>query len=43
MPEPKASELAKAYEPANVEQRIYGFWEAGSHFRADARSSKAPR
>ena len=42
MPEPKASELAKAYEPANVEQRIYGFWEAGSHFRADATSPKTP-
>ena len=42
MPDSRASELAKAYEPANVEERIYGFWEAGSHFRADARSPKPP-
>jgi valyl-tRNA synthetase len=40
--EPRSTELAKAYEPARVEDRIYDAWEAGGHFRADTGSGKPP-
>lgn len=33
-------ELAKAYEPKEIEQKWYEFWEGGGFFKADARSSK---
>jgi valyl-tRNA synthetase len=36
------AELPKAYEPKDVEERWYRFWEEQGFFRADVRSSKAP-
>ncbi|MCA9751692.1 MAG: valine--tRNA ligase [Gemmatimonadetes bacterium] len=38
----KPAELAKAYDPAAVEGRIYEFWESNDSFRADAASDKPP-
>lgn len=37
-----ADELARAYEPAQVEQRIQQFWEQGRFFEAEAESDKPP-
>ncbi len=35
-------ELQKQYEPAQVEDRIYRFWEEGGWFKATAHSGKKP-
>jgi valyl-tRNA synthetase len=35
-------ELAKAYEPRDVERRWYGFWEKSGFFQADPHSGKPP-
>lgn len=35
-------ELAKAYEPHEVEERIYGFWMNGKYFHAEVDSKKKP-
>jgi valyl-tRNA synthetase len=35
-------ELARAYEPRDVEARWYPFWEQSGFFKADPRSSKPP-
>ena len=35
-------ELAKAYEPHEVEERIYEFWMNGKYFHAEADSKKKP-
>jgi len=35
-------ELAKTYEPREVEDRIYAFWQDGNYFAADANSKKTP-
>src|SRR4051812_49392820 len=39
---PPLTELAKSYEPADVEGRWYPFWEAGGFFTAEATSKKPP-
>lgn len=33
-------ELAKAYDPKEVEEKLYSFWESGDYFKADPLSSK---
>ncbi len=38
----KRKELAKTYEPREVEDRIYQFWQDGNYFAADASSKKTP-
>ena len=35
-------ELAKTYEPQEVEDRIYRFWEEGGYFHAEAHPDKKP-
>ncbi len=35
-------ELAKIYEPREVEDRIYAFWQDGNYFAADVDSQKTP-
>ena len=35
-------ELAKAYEPQQVEDRLYKKWQEGGYFRADSKSAKPP-
>ena len=35
-------ELAKAYEPHEVEKRIYAFWMDGHYFHAEADETKKP-
>ncbi len=35
-------ELAKTYEPREVEDRIYAFWQDRNYFAADANSKKTP-
>ena len=35
-------ELAKTYEPQEVEDRIYRFWEEGGYFHAEANPDKKP-
>ena len=35
-------ELAKAYEPHEVEERIYEFWMNGKYFHAEVDSKKKP-
>ncbi len=35
-------ELAKAYEPQQVEDRLYQKWQEGGYFRANPKSSKPP-
>ncbi len=35
-------ELAKTYEPREVEDRIYAFWQDGNYFAADVDSEKTP-
>ena len=35
-------ELAKTYEPQEVEDRIYRFWEGGGYFHAEAHPDKKP-
>jgi len=42
MSETKSRELAKAYDPSQVEGRIYDEWIAADAFRADASSDKPP-
>ncbi|MBQ2668307.1 MAG: valine--tRNA ligase [Clostridia bacterium] len=37
-----AKELAKAYEPREVEDRIYDFWMQGKYFHAEVDSKKKP-
>ena len=39
---PAAVRLASAYEPGEVEDRIYAFWEEGGWFRADPRPGQTP-
>lgn len=36
------AELAKAYDPKSVEDRVYEFWDTRDLFRADAKSDKPP-
>ena len=36
------TELAKAYEPKEVEGRIYDFWQKGGFFHAEADPAKKP-
>src|SRR5271154_4674646 len=35
-------ELAKAYEPQQVEDRLYQKWQDGGYYKANPRSSKPP-
>jgi len=35
-------ELAKAYEPQQVEDRLYAKWQDGGYFKADPKSKKPP-
>ena len=35
-------ELAKGYEPSEVEKKWYGVWENSGFFHADEHSSKPP-
>ncbi len=42
MANPRATELAKTYEPRAVEERVYAAWELGNRFRANAASKKPP-
>ena len=35
-------QLAKAYEPGEVEDRIYQFWLDGGYFHAEANPEKSP-
>src|SRR5271156_4247458 len=35
-------ELAKAYEPQQVEDRLYAKWQEGGYFKADPKSGKPP-
>ncbi len=35
-------DLAKAYEPKEVERRIYDFWMQGGYFHAEADPQKKP-
>ena len=37
-----AKELAKAYNPAEFEEKIYKFWEDGGFFHATADKDKKP-
>lgn len=37
-----AKELAKTYEPKEVEERIYKFWEDGGYFHAEVDPEKKP-
>ena len=37
-----SKELAKAYEPSEVEQRIYDFWLSGKYFHAEIDPNKKP-
>ncbi len=37
-----AKELAKAYDPNEVEDRIYKFWEDNGFFHADVDKNKKP-
>lgn len=37
-----AKELAKAYEPNEVEDRIYNFWVKGGYFHAEVNKDKKP-
>jgi valyl-tRNA synthetase len=36
------SDLQKPYDPKEVEEKWYSFWEKGNFFKADANSSKKP-
>ena len=36
------TELAKAYEPQEVEKRIYDFWMKGNWFHAEPDPEKKP-
>ena len=35
-------ELAKTYEPREVEERLYRFWEEGGYFHAEVNPDKKP-
>ena len=35
-------ELAKQYEPREVEKRIYAFWQDGGYFHAQVNDKKKP-
>ena len=37
-----AKELAKSYNPKEVEDKIYDFWMEGGYFRAEVDRSKKP-
>ena len=37
-----SKELAKAYEPREVEDRIYDFWLQGGYFHAEVDPEKKP-
>ena len=37
-----SKELAKAYEPREVEDRIYDFWLQGGYFHAEVDPEKSP-
>lgn len=37
-----SKELAKAYEPQEVEGRIYDFWMQGGYFHAEVDPKKKP-
>ena len=37
-----AKELAKLYDPKNVEDRIYDFWLEGKYFHAEVQNDKTP-
>ena len=37
-----SKELAKAYEPKEVEDRIYDFWLSGGYFHAEIDPDKKP-
>ncbi len=37
-----AHEMAKGYEPKDVEQKWYRYWEENGHFKADPRSGAPP-
>ena len=37
-----SKELAKAYEPKEVEDRIYDFWMKGKYFHAEVDPKKKP-
>ena len=37
-----SKELAKAYEPREVEGRIYDFWMKGGYFHAEVDPNKKP-
>ena len=37
-----AKELAKTYEPQEVEDRIYDFWMNGNYFHAEVDPNKTP-
>ena len=37
-----SKELAKAYEPQEVEGRIYDFWMKGGYFHAEVDPKKKP-
>ena len=37
-----SKELAKAYEPKEVEDRIYDFWLSGGYFHAEVDPDKKP-
>ena len=39
---PTRPEMAKAYSPAQVEERIYSFWEAGGYFTPRVDPTKQP-
>ena len=37
-----SEELAKVYEPQNVEEKLYSFWEEQGFFNAEVESGKEP-
>jgi len=39
---PTRPEMARAFSPAQVEERIYGFWEAGGYFTPKVDPSRQP-
>ena len=41
-PEIMSKELAKTYEPCEVEDRIYEFWTKGNYFHAEPDPKKKP-
>ena len=37
-----AKEMAKAYNPKEVEDKIYDFWQEGNYFHAEVDKDKKP-